>query len=194
MISGKTVGRLSLYRRLLESHVPARQHQIFSHHLAELACVSPAQVRRDLMAIGYSGSPTRGYDVDLCLDSIAAFLDGPLRQEAEDRALLDTSKEGQIRLRHEGQASRQLHKAIDQFSKGRQGFAMGIFGAGNSGAGAQSGSGEEGGGQAAAGQSHQEIDAAHGRGQETLEELALPQVHQGKSYAPHAGIHQVHAQ
>jgi hypothetical protein len=55
-------------------------------------------------------------------DAVWEELDGPLRQEAEDRALLDTSKEGQTRHRYEGQAVRQLHKVIDQFSKGRQGW------------------------------------------------------------------------
>ncbi|HWE37292.1 MAG TPA: hypothetical protein VG406_12060 [Isosphaeraceae bacterium] len=55
-------------------------------------------------------------------DALWEELDGPLRQEAEDRALLDTSPEGQIRHRHEGQSVRQLHKAIDQYCKGRQGW------------------------------------------------------------------------
>jgi redox-sensing transcriptional repressor len=80
MISGKTVGRLSLYRRLLESHVPERQLQIFSHHLAELACVTPAQVRRDLMSIGYSGTPGRGYSVKDLAGGIQRFLEDPAGQ------------------------------------------------------------------------------------------------------------------
>ncbi|HWE39195.1 MAG TPA: hypothetical protein VG406_21780, partial [Isosphaeraceae bacterium] len=43
-------------------------------------------------------------------------------QEAEDRALLDTSPEGEKRYRYEGQAVRHLHKVIDQYCKGRQGW------------------------------------------------------------------------
>ncbi|HWE39981.1 MAG TPA: hypothetical protein VG406_25745 [Isosphaeraceae bacterium] len=60
--------------------------------------------------------------VEVERDAVWEELDGPLRQEAEDRALLDTSPEGQIRQRNEGQAVRQLHKAIDQYCKGRQGW------------------------------------------------------------------------
>jgi redox-sensing transcriptional repressor len=33
------------------------------------------------MAIGYSGSPNRGYEVDKCLESIGSFLDGSSRQD-----------------------------------------------------------------------------------------------------------------
>jgi hypothetical protein len=56
-------------------------------------------------------------------DAVWEELDGPLRQEAEDRALLDTSKEGEKRYRYEGQSVRQLHKAIDQCCKLRQGWS-----------------------------------------------------------------------
>jgi hypothetical protein len=55
-------------------------------------------------------------------DAVWEELDGPLRQEAEDRALLNTSPEGAKRQRYEGQAVRQLHKVIDQFSRNRQGW------------------------------------------------------------------------
>ena len=46
--------------------------------------------------------------------------------------------------------------------------------------------------QAAAGQREQEITAPHGSGGEALEELALAHIDQGKSNAPHSGIHDVH--
>lgn len=42
-----------------------------------MAGVTAAQVRRDMMAVGYSGSPTRGYDVRALADSIGDFLDAP---------------------------------------------------------------------------------------------------------------------
>lgn len=42
--------------------------------------VSAAQVRRDLMVVGYTGSPIRGYDVRELVDSIGAFLDSPRGQ------------------------------------------------------------------------------------------------------------------
>jgi redox-sensing transcriptional repressor len=49
----------------------------FSHQLATMAGVTAAQVRRDLMAIGYSGSTKRGYEVSELMDSIGEFLDAP---------------------------------------------------------------------------------------------------------------------
>ncbi len=76
MISRKTVARMSLYRRLLDDLQGARATHVYSHQLARLAGVTAAQVRRDLMAIGYSGSPNRGYEVDKCLESIGSLLDG----------------------------------------------------------------------------------------------------------------------
>ena len=77
MISGKTVARLSLYRRLLYSLREDGEKNVFSHQLAQMASGTAAQVRRDMMAIGYSGSPTRGYDVAELIKSIASFLDVP---------------------------------------------------------------------------------------------------------------------
>ncbi len=76
MISDKTVERLSQYRWLLEMHVDAQTINLFSHQLASMASVSPAQLRRDLMAIGYSGSPGKGYMVRDLTESIGRFLDG----------------------------------------------------------------------------------------------------------------------
>ncbi len=81
MVSRKTVARLSRYRRLLQSLSEDGVESVYSHELARLAVVSAAQVRRDLMAIGYSGSPNRGYDVAACIESISHFLDGSGRQE-----------------------------------------------------------------------------------------------------------------
>ncbi len=81
MVSRKTVSRMSRYRRLLSSLRANGVSSIYSHQLARHAVVSAAQVRRDLMVIGYSGSPNRGYDVDACIQSISSFLDGTARQE-----------------------------------------------------------------------------------------------------------------
>ena len=76
MVSRKTVSRMSRYRRLLQSLRETGVESIYSHQLARHAVVSAAQVRRDLMVIGYSGSPNKGYDVTACIDSISHFLDG----------------------------------------------------------------------------------------------------------------------
>ena len=76
-VSEKSVGRLSLYRRLLANLQVDNTDRVFSHHLANLAGATAAQVRRDLMAIGYSGGPNRGYDVTALGNAIGEFLDGP---------------------------------------------------------------------------------------------------------------------
>jgi redox-sensing transcriptional repressor len=56
-----TLGRLSLYRRLLSGQFTPVPRQVYSHQLAGLAVTTAAQVRRDLMTIGVSGSPRKGY-------------------------------------------------------------------------------------------------------------------------------------
>ena len=97
MVSRKTIARMSLYRRLLISLRDAGTSHVFSHQLAKLAGLTAAQVRRDFMAIGYSGSPTRGYEVGKCIESIGGFLDGPRRQ---DVALVGAGKLGRSILAH----------------------------------------------------------------------------------------------
>lgn len=77
VISVKTIGRLSMYRRLLASLLGEGAQYVYSHQLAHKAGVTAAQVRRDMMAVGYSGSPTKGYDVRELAESIGHFLDCP---------------------------------------------------------------------------------------------------------------------
>ncbi len=77
MLSGKIIGRLSMYRRILGNLRMQGERQLFSHELATLSGVSAAQVRRDIMHIGYSGNPNRGYDVEALLESIGQFIDDP---------------------------------------------------------------------------------------------------------------------
>ena len=69
-----TIGRLSLYRRLLQEQLAAGARQVYSHQLARLAVSTPAQVRRDLMTIGFSGSPRKGYAIQELVDAIHAVL------------------------------------------------------------------------------------------------------------------------
>ena len=97
MVSRKTVSRMSRYRRLLQSLRESGVESIYSHQLARHAVVSAAQVRRDLMVIGYSGSPNKGYDVAACIDSIGSFLDGTARQEV---ALVGVGNLGHAVLSH----------------------------------------------------------------------------------------------
>ena len=69
-----TLGRLSLYRRLLLEQLAAGARQIYSHQLASLAVSTAAQVRRDLMTIGFTGSSRRGYAIQELVESINAVL------------------------------------------------------------------------------------------------------------------------
>lgn len=77
MVSQKTIGRLSLYRRLLTNPADEAQRYIFSHQLAAMAGSTAVQVRRDLMGIGYTGSTTKGYDRAELAQAIGRFLDDP---------------------------------------------------------------------------------------------------------------------
>jgi len=80
IVPEKTIERLIVYRRILNKLIYEGEANIFSHKLAELANSTPAQVRRDFMVIGYSGSPAKGYQIaDLEL-SISEFLDNPKGQ------------------------------------------------------------------------------------------------------------------
>jgi redox-sensing transcriptional repressor len=76
-VSAKAIGRLSLYRFLLDNLRQEGVATVFSHELATAANCSPAQVRRDLMEINYTGSPVHGYQVALLIESIDNFLDDP---------------------------------------------------------------------------------------------------------------------
>ncbi|MBN2426444.1 MAG: hypothetical protein JXB44_15580, partial [Calditrichaceae bacterium] len=71
----KSVERLILYQRLLRNLSQQKVIHVYSHELAALANNTSAQVRRDLMQIGYSGNPVKGYVVDELLSVILDFLE-----------------------------------------------------------------------------------------------------------------------
>ncbi len=76
-IPGKTIERLSEYRRtLLKCRKQGITH-IFSHVLAGMHGITPVQVRRDLMLIGFSTDTKKGYDVQVLIDFIGTILDSP---------------------------------------------------------------------------------------------------------------------
>ena len=72
---------------------------VYSHQLAQMAGVTAAQVRRDLMAVGYSGSPTKGYNVLEPTESIGKFLDSP---EGEGVAIVGVGNLGRAILAYFG--------------------------------------------------------------------------------------------
>ncbi|MBN1880780.1 MAG: redox-sensing transcriptional repressor Rex [Deltaproteobacteria bacterium] len=69
----RTVERLILFKRYLKEVSRRRVEKIRSHELAEIAGVSAAQVRQDIMNIGYSGNQ-QGYAVKPLTESIEHFL------------------------------------------------------------------------------------------------------------------------
>ncbi len=73
MVSEKTISRLTNYQTLLRLQQAQGRTHLFSHQLADLARVTPAQVRRDLMVIGYTGNPRTGYHVGDLQDSLMQF-------------------------------------------------------------------------------------------------------------------------
>ena len=71
----KTVERLSQYRRALFQIFSKDKTHVFSHEIAQMLHITPVQVRRDLMLIGYSGNLRRGYDIKELIELIARIID-----------------------------------------------------------------------------------------------------------------------
>jgi redox-sensing transcriptional repressor len=74
-LPGKTVERLSEYRRQLLGCLAENRNYIFSHELAALLHITAVQVRRDLMLIGYSSVLRKGYDVRELIQTIGRIID-----------------------------------------------------------------------------------------------------------------------
>ncbi|OQX77048.1 MAG: redox-sensing transcriptional repressor Rex [Bacteroidetes bacterium 4484_249] len=71
----KTVERLSQYRRSLNNQIAKGKIHIFSHEIASLLHITPVQVRRDIMLIGYSGTLRKGYDIKEMVELIGKIID-----------------------------------------------------------------------------------------------------------------------
>lgn len=71
----KTVERLSQYRRILLNSIKTGKTHIFSHEIAGMLHITPVQVRRDIMLIGYTGSLKRGYDIQGMITLIGNLID-----------------------------------------------------------------------------------------------------------------------
>jgi redox-sensing transcriptional repressor len=71
----KTVERLSQYRRALLLTLSKEKTHVFSHEIAQMLHITPVQVRRDLMLIGYSGNLRRGYDIKELIEMIGKIID-----------------------------------------------------------------------------------------------------------------------
>jgi redox-sensing transcriptional repressor len=75
LLPGKTVERLSEYRRTLLGCLNDNKNFIYSHDLAALLHITAVQVRRDLMLIGYSSVLRKGYDVRELIETISRIID-----------------------------------------------------------------------------------------------------------------------
>lgn len=76
-LPGKTVERLSEYRRALLGMLSENRSYIFSHELAALLHITAVQVRRDLMLIGYGSVMRKGYDIRELINTIGEIIDAP---------------------------------------------------------------------------------------------------------------------
>jgi redox-sensing transcriptional repressor len=112
-VSPKTISRLSLYRRLLTDYAEVeRAERIYSHGLARLAGVSAAQVRRDIMSLGYSGTPNTGYEIRALIDNISEHIDAP---EGQQVALVGIGNLGRAILSYFSGGKRARLKVIAGF-------------------------------------------------------------------------------
>ncbi len=75
LLPHKTIERLSQYRRALLICLDNNKDYIFSHEIAKIQHITPVQVRRDLMLIGYSGTLRKGYNIRELIDLIAEIID-----------------------------------------------------------------------------------------------------------------------
>jgi redox-sensing transcriptional repressor len=74
-LPGKTVERLSEYRRTLLGCLADNKNYIYSHELASMLHITAVQVRRDLMLIGHSSVLKKGYDVRELIGIIGTIVD-----------------------------------------------------------------------------------------------------------------------
>lgn len=93
----RTVGRLSLYRRVLAGLQTRNVPSVYSRDLAEMAGVSPSLVRQDLMGISYRGNPQQGYDVSCLDEAIGRKLAG---HEGQNVVLLGVGHLGRSIIRY----------------------------------------------------------------------------------------------
>jgi redox-sensing transcriptional repressor len=75
ILPDKTVERLSQYRRSLNNQLLKGKTNIFSHEIAGLLHITPVQVRRDIMLMGYSGTLRKGYNIQEMVNLIGKIID-----------------------------------------------------------------------------------------------------------------------
>jgi redox-sensing transcriptional repressor len=104
--SERVVSRLILYRRLLHELSSRGVRCVFSHQIAKRANATPAQLRRDLMGIGSTGTPSRGYEVKDLEARISDYLAAAAPQRA---ALAGVGNLGRALLKYSSSRRASLH-------------------------------------------------------------------------------------
>ena len=79
-ISGKTIERLALYRRLLSGLREKGLEHLYSHQLAEFTQTTAVQVRRDIMMTGYTANARKGYELESLIKKIDETISVPVKQ------------------------------------------------------------------------------------------------------------------
>ena len=79
-ISGKTIERLALYRRLLSGLREKGLVHLYSHQLAEFTQTTAVQVRRDIMMTGYTANARKGYELEALIKKIDETISIPVKQ------------------------------------------------------------------------------------------------------------------
>lgn len=108
-VSLQTVERLSTYRKVLEEMHQEGTEYVYSQQLAELAGVSPAQLRRDLASFGTFGNIARGYHVYQMIRTISRILGTDTPQTL---ALIGVGDLGRSLLSYRGFEERGFHVGV----------------------------------------------------------------------------------
>jgi len=69
----RTVARLAQYRRLLLHARDDGKATIYSHEIGDILGITPPQVRRDLMEVGFLGHPRHGYETAGLLGKLDSY-------------------------------------------------------------------------------------------------------------------------
>jgi redox-sensing transcriptional repressor len=97
ILPDKTVERLSQYRRNLLICKGRGKTHIFSHEIANIHNITPVQVRRDIMLIGYTGTLRKGYNVEELVALIGEILD---KQEGQNVAIIGAGNLGRAIMKY----------------------------------------------------------------------------------------------
>jgi redox-sensing transcriptional repressor len=105
----QTVERLSIYRKILEELHNEGVTHVYSHQLAKLVGVTPAQLRRDLASFGSFGNISKGYNVYQMILTLSRLLGTDTVQPV---ALIGMGNLGRAILAYRGFEERGFHIAV----------------------------------------------------------------------------------